>query len=392
MSITGQAASLADQIDELSVTHKEEVVTSGKNSGSSIETSENDESDQILYMIQNLPARQKRRTLLQLQPLMSSTVIETDTTAQRLPKKDDSSATQNTSTIVVKSSGNPVSPKLRVFSGSTPTPSGHVSFQTWHKAARRLCTNTELSDEEKIALIHNSLCQPALDLVQSALDSGSPTSVLRMLEKAYGSVDDPRDLLNAFNATTMDRKEQPSEYLNRLHLKLEELKDREIIPETECSEVLLRQFNYGCLDEHIALKLRLDEKEDDPPEYGDLLFALRKEEAKRIKKTLVHKSATTLAVTPKQNQAVEKLRKEVEELTAKLAPSKPNPLQDEKAEHEKAAKKPSSKGGRSVGVRKKLRFCFKCGEDGHVVWRCRNPQNTDLVCKKFEDARMEQEN
>ena len=416
--IAGQEATATEQIEVLSTIQKEvvengnksgsaietseelstiqkEVVENGNKSGSAIETSETDESEQILYMIQNLSAREKRKTLLQLQPLMSSTLVDSaSTTVRKVPEKEDASTSQNSSTIIVKSRGNPINPKLRVFSGITPTPTGHVSFHTWHKAATRLCRNAELADEEKIALIHNGLCQPALDLAQPALDSGLPTGVLSLLENVYGSVEDPRDLLNDFNATTMNSKEKPSDYLNRLYLKLEELKDRKIITVSDGPMVLLRQFNYGCIDDSIILKLRLEEKEDDPPDYGSLLLALRKEEAKRTKKTLVQKYARSQAMTQKEDDDMIKLRKEVEALKAQLAQAKPKSPSKETSPPKEQMKKTSttSKSDQSQGAKKKLRFCFKCGEDGHVVWKCNNPPNTDLVSKKFEDARTTQEN
>ena len=50
-------------------------------------------------------------------------------------------------------------------------------------------------------------------MTQSAFDSGSSKTVLGLLQLIYGIVDDPRNLLNDFNASIMSSKEQPSEYL-----------------------------------------------------------------------------------------------------------------------------------------------------------------------------------
>ena len=272
----------------------------------SIETTEDEESEEVLYLMNNLSPRAKRRTLLKLQPLMSSTVMDTQMSHEQqmenrtVPERFHSEGNilkVGDSTITVKSiSGNSTAAKLRHFSGIVPVPSGQISFNTWFHAATRLCRNEELSTDEMIARIHNSLSQPALDIAQSALDSGTPNSVLQLLQSAFGSVDDPRDLMNDYNATMMKSKEKPSEYLNRLYIKLEELKQHRIVDVTDGPTHLLKQFIYGCSDDALILKLRLEEKEDTPPDYGTLLLSLRKEEAKRTKRPCNEVCSSTSAV------------------------------------------------------------------------------------------------
>ena len=383
-----------------------------------IETDETDESDQIVFMIQSLPLRERRRTMMKLQPLMSSTMIvpsvseETEKLVKEDEHKEDNKSVKSIpadkvkslsasgsytlsageSTIVVKSVGNTFTGKLRQFSGVHPVPNGQVDFNTWQKASRRLCKNEEITDDEKIARIQNSLSQPALDLVQSALDSGSTTKVIELLEKAFGSVDDPRDLLNEFNASVMKSKEQPSDYLNRLYLMLEELKLRNIVKVFEGPLILLKQFVYGCTDESLVLKLRLEEKELNPPDYGTLLLALRREEAKRTRKQLAQKFARTQQVTAEaETTELVQLKMEMAALKSQFAEATrehQKPLQSlGKTKEGASACTPSIFKKDEKDTKKRLRFCFKCGADGHVVWKCSSLPNPDLVCKKFEDAR-----
>jgi hypothetical protein len=369
---------------------------------SNIKSTSDDETDQIMYMIDNLNPRSKRRTLLKLQPLMSATVVD-EHVPQTTPQRDNHGAIgklheeENTlkvgdSTITIKSiSGSATGTKLRHFSGVVPVPTGQVNFRTWINAATRLCRNYELSEEEQMARIHNSLSQPALDIAQSALDSGTPNTVLKLLRNAFGSVDDPRDLLNDYNATLMDSKENPSDYLNRLHLKVEELKQCGIIKTAEGPGYLLRQFIYGCVDDTLILKLRLEEKEDNPPDYGTLLLALRKEEAKRSKRQMAQKYAHSQQVSIEGEKQVDGLKKEVEHLKAQLAnirPTKQESVKQSSSQSTPSSKKEKSEGQRPA-TKKKLRFCFKCGETGHVVWTCKNQPNPALVCQKFEDAQQE---
>jgi hypothetical protein len=375
-------------------------------------TTDSSVSDQLLYMFENLSPGEKRKTMTRLQPILASTFIE-DPATETLPSSAPStssaqvshtvgpqrqatnqSPTSNSipgnnvnitsnsqgnytvssgsSTIVLKAGSNSVTPKLQLFSGIIPVPAGQVQFRTWQKSTTRLCKTHDLSDEEKTAMICNSLCQPALDLVQSALDATAPLDVLSLLEKAYGSVDDPRDLLNEFNATAMNHEEKASEYLSRLFLMLEELKQRKIVKSEEGAIMLLKQFNYGCQDETLMLKLRLEEKEDNPPDYGTLLLALRKEESKRTKKQQFWNSNSFPAEAP---------------VRVSSQASIPEYRQAPSTSH-KEQKRHEGSGPKKRG--KKLRFCFKCGQDGHTVWSCSNDANPVLVGKRFDEAKHQE--
>ena len=358
-----------------------------------------DTSEQIIFMIDKLPEKEKRRTLQKIQPLMSSTFMEPSLpgTSGQDYEKHASSISKHAldagdSTIVVKPSPCTAA-KLRQFSGTVPIPSGQVDFNTWYRAAARLGKHEELSVDEKLARIHNSLSSPALDMAQTALDSESPESVLQLLRNVYGSVEDPRDLLNDFHTTVMTTKEQPSEYLNRLYLKLQKLKSLDTLETEDASSSLLKQFLYGCSDETLILKLHLEEKENDPPEYGELLLALRKEEAKRQKKYSAHKLAHSYQQsTESESTELIKLKTEVASLQAQLANLSAKQQKSEinhPAKASSSGKQSSSMEATGQRPKRKLRFCFKCGESGHVVWRCNNPPNPDLVCKKFEETRQE---
>ena len=112
--------------------------------------------------------------------------------------------------------------RLSRFSGITPIPQGQVDFKTWERAATRLSKNT--GSEDMIQAMQNSLLQPALDLVQTQLDSGDPNKVINFLNKVYGTVFDQHSLLRDFYEAgqNVKDKETPSAFLNRLYLLVED--------------------------------------------------------------------------------------------------------------------------------------------------------------------------
>ena len=198
--------------------------------------------------------------------------------------------------------------------------------------------------------------------------------------------------MSSMNASLMKSKEQASEYLNRLYLMLEELKQRHVVEVDEGPSILLKQFVYGCSDESLVLKLRLEEKELNPPDYGTLLLALRREEAKRTRKQLAQKFARTQQLTvEKETTELAQVKMEMAALKLQFAEStrgSQKPFQVEGTYKESAsACTPSNFKTDGKDTKKRLCFCFKCGADGHVVWKCSSLPNPELVCKKFEDAR-----
>ena len=288
------------------------------------------------------------------------------------------------------------------FSGITPVPSGQADYRQWYKAAVRLTKDAEVTDTEIVYRIQSSLMKPALDIVQNALDAGSPTLVLQLLDSVYGNVEDPRDLFNAYNNAVQDAKERASDYLSRLFLLLDELHRRDIIKVEDGPTQLLKQFVYGCTDDNLVLKLRLEEKESDPPDYGKMLLAIRVEEAKRTRRQVVSKLARSQQVSVEDSE-IEKLKKEISILKGDKQKSELQNLREEVAQLKQQNVSGNGQGQvqprhsqphglagasrSSPGTRPRLRFCFKCGLDGHTVWNCKNVANPQLVCKRFEVAK-----
>jgi hypothetical protein len=333
--------------------------------------------------------------LLRVRPLFESTKLETEKAV--LDDKCDKSAPtllttasgnvtleQGQSKVIIQT-GSDFASKLKTFSGTLPVPPGQVDFRTWYKAAQRLHRTSERSTSEVLGRIQNSLCNPALEMAQSALDSGSVQKVLQLLKNVYGDADDPQDLWNKFHATMMTSKEKTSEYLNRLYLLVEELRHRGLVKTEDTDATLLKQFVYGCSDDHTILKLRLEDEGSTVPDFGTLLLAVRKEEAKRSRRQgnakQTYAACAQHVVTEDGRNEIEELRKEVASLKSQLTTTQASlrPTTPASSGPHGESKKP-----RSTVQAPKLRFCFKCGMEGHVVWTCKNSANPELVSQKFD--------
>ena len=424
--------------------------TESKDDSGGIEGEEMDNTEQIVYMVQNLSTRDRRRTLMKLRPmidpLLSSTLLDAsdaevnvgDITSPDKPtsskvtdsKVSDSKVTDTsvlytssgevtlatgTSRVVIQSGG--YVNKLRQFSGKTPVPNGECDFLTWYAAASRIQKNKEMPEHEKIQRIQNSLSKPALETAQQTLEVGSSAQVLSLLQKVYDNVEDPKDLLNKFNNTVQgsvdskECKETASEYLSRLYLLINTLIRRGAVDVDDVSSTLLKQFIYGCNDENLLLKLRLEEKELNPPDYGTLLLAIRKEEAKRTRRQMTSRMARSNQVQVSETSELEALKREIISLKEQLhtagQKSQPDKLETMRREisqlkqqqqrgsdnlHQQKPHTDTASTGKKASAsqtKPRLRFCFKCGLNGHLIWSCSNEANSKLVAQRFEEAKKE---
>ena len=167
---------------------------------------------------------------------------------------------------------------------------------------------------------------------------------------------------------------------------------------------MIKQFNQGCVDETLITRLRLEEKESSPPDFATLLMMVRKEEAKRTKKMLLLKMAKSQqvqAAEPSVNKEMETLRRELASLKEQVSGRK-HEGEVSMAEEVRQLRHDVSNMCHSVPKQvvpamkqipnpklPRRRFCFKCGEFGHMVWDCKNGANPLLVTKRFEESKLQ---
>lgn len=389
---------------------------------SNIEGDMEDPAQQVAFLVQGLSTREKRRTFTMLEPelqsFLTSTMIDTGDNSAREPPAERKQqpetlytsggevtlgANSSVSKIVFQAPRVPTT-KLRLFSGVTPAPKGEVDFRTWSRAAKRLSKKTDLTDEEKCERLQNSLLDPALSIVQAELDAAHTSKVISLLEKNYEEVKDVRELLNEFHNSNQLPSEKSSEFANRLYLQLQELQRRRAAIDLDVD--LLKQFIYGCSDESLVLKLRLEERDEDhdPPDYGSLLLSIRREEARRERKRTVAKQARAQQMSETASKrtggdeyadAACALRKEVTSLRAEVAQLKQQRAPEPVAQVSVPVYRPTENQGKSSNQKRGLNFCFQCGQDSHKVYTCSNTPNPALVAQKFQEVRkwrQQQEN
>ena len=316
------------------------------------------------------------------------------------------------------SASSPSPKRLRSFSGRMPKPPGEVDYETW-------CLHVELMFQDGLPIdmqrrmILESLLSPALDIVRQLGPSSSPLDYVRLLQSAYGLVDDGEEIFAKFLNTHQDSGEKASEYLQRLQAILSTAIRRGGVSGTKANRQLFKQFTRGCWDQTLLLTLQQKINNDLPPDFSELLLQLRTEEERRavkmdrmqrhfgsskVKPTMhfqyvsetVPKDELNTDILQKYITETESLRKQVSELQIQLTEKR---TQRRKKHEPKTTTAPEPLTATAdIQVHQQVSrpqpkpwFCFKCGENGHIARQCENPPNKDLVDKKYKELKAKQQ-
>jgi hypothetical protein len=292
--------------------------------------------------------------------------------------------------------------RLRTFSGKLPKPQHEANYESWRSQIELLNADPSLAPVHITRRILESLLPPAADLVKSFGPNVLPATFLHVLDSAYATVEDGEELFAKYLNTLQDQGEQPSSYLQRLQLALGSVVKRGGIPAAEFDRYLLKQFCRGCWDNGVINKLQLEQKRDHPPPFSELLFMLRTEEDRQLaKETLMKKhipsvrhhaklqTHTTSAYAcdhTSDTSAIEELKKQMLQLQRQMSAL----LAQKSVKPDTQLNKNNSKPGQGAN-RPKPWFCFKCGQDGHIVPNCPNPPNSSLVEEKRSQLKGKQQ-
>lgn len=351
---------------------------------------------------------------------------------------------------ILKSDGTSTSSasiRLRVFSGKVPRPVGEVDYDTWRNSVELILQDSSLSDLHRSRKILDSLLPPASEIVKQLGAKALPAAYLDVLDSAFDTVEDGDDLFAKFLNTLQNAGEKPSLYLQRLYTNLLKVMKRGGIPVDETDRQLLKQFCRGCWDDTLIANLQLEHKRNKPPSFPELLLQLRSEENKyftkesRMKQHLgvQRQRASSHVVTANpldqnhnevsEHTEVAELKTQIAKLQGQLAKQKSKTTRQSELPSNNAVlelkqqvtelqsqmtklriqKNPESKSNSSrskqtnTQVRKdpltadhrqphrpKPGYCFRCGEDGHVVSICENDPNPSLVTDKRKQLKERQ--
>lgn len=315
--------------------------------------------------------------------------------------------------------------KLRIFSGKVPCPNYEVDYETWRTSVDFYLTDPTVSHSQLVRRIVDSLLPPAANVVKPLDRHATPQDYLSLLDSAYATVEDGDELFAKFLNTHQNSGEKPSTYLHRLQSSLSAVVKRRAVSASDADRQLLKQFCRGCWDNTVITTLQLEQRQNKPPTFSEFLLLLRTEEDKRAAKASRMKQHLGFTKTKAQANAqavcvdgipdydmkiqdnsipstMKQIQKQIADLQAQIAAftvSKgekavrnkvPNAQRAKPKESQPVSQKQSS--AQFVTTRRpRPWYCFKCGEDGHIISSCSNPANPVLVDAKRKELKEKQQ-
>lgn len=289
--------------------------------------------------------------------------------------------------------------KLRSFSGRVPCPNYEVDYDTWRTSVDFYLTDPTVSQSQLVRRIVDSLLPPAANVVKPLGPQAPPHAYLDLLDLAYATIEDGDELFAKFLNTHQNAGEKPSSYLHRLQSSSSAVVRKKTASASDADKHLLKQFCRGCWNNSLIATLQLEQKQKNPPSFSKLLLLLRTEEEKQEAKASRMKQH--LGITKPKVQAnlqaacfseiddydvqiqddristaVEQIKKQIASLQAQISAfsgakgEKSVKSKTHKAktnENQPVPQKQSS--GKTPSARSRPWYCFKCGEDGHIVAR-----------------------
>lgn len=293
--------------------------------------------------------------------------------------------------------------RLRPFSGKVPKPANELDYDIWKSYIELLLADVHLPPVQITRKIIESLLSPAADFVKGLRPDTSPSVYIQILDSAYSTVQDGEELFAQFLNTLQDPGEGASSYLQRLLLVLNTAVKRGGIAASETNKHLLIQFCRGCWDNGLISKLQLDQKKENPPEFMELLHLLRTEEDRQLAKESLMKKhigsskhraalqAQTCSHTNADTSSINELRQQVKKLQKQMSALLEQTNRTSSQTISRTNPTYKSPSGRMQNTRPRAGFCFRCGEDSHIVASCNQSENSALVKQKRLRLKQRQE-
>uniref|UniRef100_A0A3B1JFJ8 CCHC-type domain-containing protein n=1 Tax=Astyanax mexicanus TaxID=7994 RepID=A0A3B1JFJ8_ASTMX len=336
--------------------------------------------------------------------------------------------------------------RLRIFSGTSPTPAGEENLENWLEQAKLMVEESNCSDGEKRRRIVESLKGSALEIFQAvkvADPQASPVAYIEAIESSFGSMESGEDLYFAYRTMQQQSGERLSDFLRRLDRSLTKIVQRGGLPAALVDQARVEQLLRGAVDSDLMLiHLRLRERKNNPPTFLKLLNEIKEEEqyeatrqkmntpSRRqhirtvhaceersseidelkelrtdIKKWITKAGEQTDKLTktpttdtdsrakeklthPEHESEVQMLKRQVQELQSQLTVMAVQQVHST-SYRGRSFKQSSDPPGRELPrergelAKHDTFFCYRCGEDGHIATKCKDPENLPKVIQKL---------
>ncbi|XP_075462762.1 paraneoplastic antigen Ma2 homolog [Ascaphus truei] len=249
--------------------------------------------------------------------------------------------------------------KLKIFSGTKPTPAGEEAYDAWIEYTSQVVEEWTCPELVKRQRIMECLRSPASISIRLAKDQHADITAQKMLEtleRAYGRTEDEGQLMMRYLSLRQKLGEELSAYLHRIRNVLWDMQKRDQIKSTQVDEYCWNQFRKGALpDNPIAIMVKCSLMRHDPPCWDDLVYEINKHEAYgRLHTPAKVKEPTTSDPTKAAGAKAKNPATPEEKIATKGSGHKARP----------ARNSPPPYRGRSES---RDLLCYTCGKKGHFT-------------------------
>ncbi|XP_068094406.1 paraneoplastic antigen Ma1 homolog [Hyperolius riggenbachi] len=283
--------------------------------------------------------------------------------------------------------------KLKFFSGTQPTPNGEEEFKPWLDQVLQVIEEWSVSEAVKKQRVAESLKGAAAEVIRNLRLSKRDCSArdyLNALQDVFGRTETVEELQYKFTHTYQMDGEKLSQYIRRLDRILHQLMLKKGIDSDQVDQKRVQQIFQSALPlDPIMIKMRAQTRQTTL--MYQLVKAVREQEA-----VLEERSTAQVQTGAIVHSAFSFEASQIQSQVATLADSITQIVKTveglQKTVKTLAKEKQTDVASAGMAVRKELNgvrsrpfigFCYRCGETGHMRWRCPNPENLRRVNEMF---------